>query len=94
MIISFADSETEQVFETGSTRKWKAIAAVAKRKLDMLHAANRLSDLKAPPANQMEALTKEKKWMGFHAIRINEQYRVVFRWLDGDASSVQIVDYH
>lgn len=94
MIRSFADSDTKKVFEEGSCRTWKAIASVAKRKLDMIEAAVTLSDLKVPPANKLEALTKEKKWKGFYSIRINQQYRVVFQWEDGVAYNVQIVDYH
>ena len=68
------------------------IWSVAQRKLDMIKAAIRLEDLRIPPANRLEALHGDLK--GKHSIRINNQWRVVFRWLGKDAADVQIIDYH
>ncbi len=64
----------------------------ATRKLDLLNAAHALLDLRSPPGNRLEALKGD--WKGFHSIRINQQWRVVFRWIDNQALDVQIVDYH
>jgi proteic killer suppression protein len=96
MILNFADKPTEDIyngFDSKSARRiptsvWK----VAIRKLDMLHAAYDLRDLRIPPANRLEAL--KGKWNGYHSLRINEQYRIVFKWHDGNAKDVQIADYH
>jgi len=66
--------------------------AVARRKLRMLNSAATLDDLRIPPANRLEALKGDRK--GQHSIRINDQWRVCFRWKDGDAHDVEIVDYH
>jgi proteic killer suppression protein len=66
--------------------------AVARRKLRMLNNAATLDDLRIPPANRLEALKGDRK--GQHSIRINDQWRVCFRWKDGDAHGVEIVDYH
>ena len=68
------------------------IIRVAKRKLMQLHSARTLNDLRAPPGNRLEALSGGRK--GQHSIRINDQWRVCFRWRDGDAYDVEIVDYH
>jgi len=68
------------------------IVRVAYRKLVQIHNARTLDDLKAPPGNRLEALTGDRR--GQHSIRINEQWRVCFRWRDGDAYDVEIVDYH
>ncbi len=65
---------------------------VARRKLLYIHDAAQLRDLRVPPGNRLEALKGD--WKGFHSIRINDQWRVVFRWKDGHADEVQIVDYH
>jgi proteic killer suppression protein len=65
---------------------------VARRKLDQLEAARTLTDLRAPPANRLEALKGNRK--GQHSIRINDQYRICFVWTGLDATSVEIVDYH
>lgn len=64
----------------------------AVRKLDLLNAAHALLDLRSPPGNRLEQLKGD--WAGFHSIRINDQWRVVFRWVEGQAHDVQIVDYH
>lgn len=69
-----------------------AIGPVAVRKLDMLNAASNINDLRVPPGNRLEALRGELR--GYHSIRINDQWRVVFRWEDGHAYEVRIADYH
>ncbi len=68
------------------------IIKVANRKLTQLHNARNLDDLRAPPGNRLEALARDRK--GQHSIRINDQWRVCFRWRAGDAYEVEIVDYH
>lgn len=68
------------------------IMKVAHRKLTQVHNAHRLDDLRAPPGNRLEALSGDRK--GWHSIRINDQWRVCFRWRGGDAFDVEIVDYH
>jgi toxin HigB-1 len=70
----------------------QAIWNVVRRKLDMLNAAVALQDLRVPPANRLEALAGDLK--EFHSIRVNDQYRVIFVWKDGNASQVQVTDYH
>lgn len=96
MIASFADNATEALFhgEGGkATRRIPPeIRSGASRKLDLLNAAHELDDLRAPPGNRLEALKGELR--GKHSIRINDQWRVVFRWEEGDAHNVEIVDYH
>ncbi|HEY5741090.1 MAG TPA: type II toxin-antitoxin system RelE/ParE family toxin [Terrimicrobiaceae bacterium] len=92
MIISFGDKDTEELFETESNRRFAAIARVAARKLTALNAAQQLLDLAVPPGNRLEAL--KGKMEGWHSIRINDQWRIVFRWTDKGPESVAIVDYH
>lgn len=92
MIRSFGDKQTEALFGDQFVRAFQGIARPAKRKLDMLHAVKRIEDLRVPPANRLERLAGDLK--DFHSIRINDQWRVVFRWLDGHAFDVRIVDYH
>ena len=93
MIKTFADNHTKALFNgKGCHRKWRNFARVAKRKLAMVHGAEKLSDLKAPPNNKLEKLKEDRK--GQHSIRINDQYRVCFVWRDGDAHQVEITDYH
>jgi len=93
MIRSFACSETQRVFERQRSRKFPpTIQSVALRKLRMLHRAMSLTDLRVPPANRLEKLRGERK--GQYSIRINDQWRICFEWLEGDAYSVEIVDYH
>jgi proteic killer suppression protein len=92
-IQSFRDKTVEKLFSSGAPAKaWRAIAAVALRKLDMLDAAQAVGDLKAPPGNRLEALKGDRK--GQHSIRINDQYRICFRWTARGAEDVEIVDYH
>ena len=93
MIKSFRDPETELVWQgTRSRRLPPDIQAVARRKLRMLNNAQTLVDLRVPPANRLEALHGDRA--GQHSIRINDQWRICFRWAGGDAADVEIVDYH
>jgi proteic killer suppression protein len=92
MIKSFGDRRTERLFADEVVKEFGGIARGAKRKLEALHAAARLEDLQVPPSNRLERLKGELK--AFHSIRINEQWRVIFRWVDGHAHDVAIVDYH
>ena len=80
------------MFDREFSREFQAIARVAKRKLDHLHAATSLADLAAVPGNNLEMLKKERA--GQHSIRVNGQWRICFLWKDGDAYAVEIVDYH
>ena len=92
MIQSFRSKATAALFKGGRTREFQAVRKVALRKLDMLDAAIRLADLRAPPNNRLEALKGNRK--GQHSIRINDQWRVCFVWRGGHAYEVEIVDYH
>lgn len=92
MIRSFRDQETERVFRREFSRKHQGIARIAKRKLDQLHAAAALTDLGVIPGNRLETLAGDRR--GQHSIRINDQWRICFRWADSDATEVEIVDYH
>ena len=90
---SFSDAETEIIWKGQRSRKLPPeIQEVARRKLRMLNNAQNLGDLRAPPGNRLEALRADRK--GQHSIRVNERWRVCFRWRDGDAHDVEIVDYH
>jgi proteic killer suppression protein len=94
-IQSFGNTETESFFVSGKIRKgtgWVKIKNIAKRKLDMLDFALLLSDLKVPPGNKLEVLRGDLK--GFHSIRINRQWRIIFRWFDSGPQDVEITDYH
>jgi proteic killer suppression protein len=95
MIVSFRGQLTADLFferQTGATRRFPGdLRRIAQRKLQYLNAATQLLDLKAPPGNRLELLKGERA--GYHSIRINDQWRIVFRWRDG-AHEVQIVDYH
>jgi len=92
MIQSFVDKETEKFFHTESSRRFSAIARVVLRKLIQMNRARVLQDLAVPPGNRLETL--RGKSSGLHSIRINDQWRICFRWKDGDAFDVEIVDYH
>jgi proteic killer suppression protein len=89
MIRSFADRDTEELFNDRPVRRLGAIERVARRKLQLLDTAGRLDDLHVPPGNRLEALKGDRKVQ--HSISINDQ--ICFRWLDG-AHDVEIVDYH
>ena len=93
MIRDFADKETDKIWQGIVSRRFPHdIQTVARRKLRMLNNAKQLEDLRIPPANRLEALKGNRR--GQHSIRINDQWRICFRWNDGDASQVEIVDYH
>ena len=94
-IRSFRDSATEDLFhgrKTSRARRFPAdIVRIALRKLDVINGAHRLDDLRSPPANRLEALRSDLA--GFHSIRVNDQWRLIFRWEDG-AHDVSLTDYH
>jgi proteic killer suppression protein len=93
MIESFRDKETERLFSRkGSRRLPDAVQRIALRKLAILDAADSLKDLALPPGNRLEKLSGDRA--GQHSIRVNDQWRVCFRWGNGDAHDVEIVDYH
>jgi proteic killer suppression protein len=92
VIQSFADRETQKLFETRKNRRWAAVADVALRKLDQIEASSRLTDLQIPPGNRLEALKGDRA--GQHCIRINDQYRICFVWKKDGAHEVEITDYH
>ena len=92
MIQSFADKDTATLFHSEKSQRFGAVARVALRKLVQMNHAQTLGDLAVPPGNQLEALRGDL--MGFHAIRINDQWRIVFRWTGNGPEQVRIVDYH
>jgi proteic killer suppression protein len=92
MIQSFADEETEAVYLTGKSLRWGNVARVAARRLQSLDYASAVEDLPKPPGNRLEKLKGDRE--GWWSIRINDQWRVCFRWDGNDAWDVGIVDYH
>ena len=93
MIKSFKDSEAEKIYNRVRSRRLPSdIQQVALRKLRMLNNAGSLADLGIPPANRLEKLCGDRR--GQYNIRINERWRICFRWLEEDAHEVEIVDYH
>ena len=93
MIRSFASAETERFFATGKSRRLPPeIRKRAGMRLTQLNAATRLDDLRVPPSNRLEALKHDRS--GQWSIRINDQWRICFRFENGDAFDVEIVDYH
>lgn len=92
MIKHFKCRDTLQLKSTGESRRFKSIERVALRKLDMLDAAVNIASLRIPPENRLEALQGNR--LGQFSIRINDQWRVCFSWLDGNAYDVEIVDCH
>jgi toxin HigB-1 len=94
MIRSFADAATETFWKAGKSANWPPadIRNSARRKLAMLDAATRLEYLQTPPGNRLHELERDRK--GRHSISINKQFRICFRWHEGDAYDVEIVDYH
>lgn len=93
MIRNFKDKETQKIFERQRSRKLPSeIQQVALRKLRMLNRAETLQDLRVPPGNRLERLTGNRE--GQYSIRINNQWRICFKWEEGDAIDVEIVDYH
>jgi proteic killer suppression protein len=94
-IQGFSSRPVKRFFVEGVVPKragWAGASKVAARKLDMLDYANQLMDLKSPPGNRLEALKGDLS--GFHSIRINDQWRVIFRWTDSGPTEVDIRDYH
>ena len=97
MIVTFHDQGTEDVFNGESTKAAKKVCPemvwnVARRKLDQLDSVLRLDELRVPPGNRLEALSRDRK--GQHSIRINDQYRLCFEWSSSGPANVEIVDYH
>ena len=97
MIRSFQTLGTEDIFHGRQTRQARrtcpqTLWRVVRRKLDQVDAAARLEDLRAPPGNRLEALSGARR--GQHSIRINDQYRICFRWTDSGPADMEIVDYH
>jgi len=92
MIVSFRDPDTEALARGLNTRRFAAIASVARRKLRQLEIAGRLNDLRVPPGNRLEALKGDRA--GQYSIRINDQYRICFHWTSAGPAGVEIVDCH
>lgn len=93
MIRSFKSKEAEKIWSGNISRKLPSdIQPIARRKLRMLNNAIEIKDLRIPPANRLEALKGERK--GQYSIRINQQWRICFKWKNGDVLDIEIVDYH
>ena len=92
MILSYKDTDTELLANGIRVKSFTAFESVARRKLRQLEIAMTINDLRIPPGNRLEALKGSRK--GQHSIRINDQYRICFRWTNAGAEDVEIVDYH
>ena len=96
MIASFGNGATEDLFHDRPTSRVRRfphdIRRIALRKLDVINAAHQLMDLRSPPGNRLEALKGDLQ--GYYSIRVNEQWRLIFEWIDGNAHNVELVDYH
>lgn len=93
MILNFKDKDSKDIFNGIYVKKFpKHIQEVGRRKLRMLNNAQSLQDLSIPPSNNLKKLKGESK--EFYSIRINNQYRIIFKWIDGLCEEVQIIDYH
>ncbi len=96
MIQSFGDKRTEDLYHGRPSRAVQRLAADlvkrAQRKLDMMEAAACLDDLRSPPGNRLEALVGDR--LGWHSVRVNDQWRLIFRWAEGEARDVTFIDYH
>jgi proteic killer suppression protein len=92
VIQSFRCRDTERLFNDESVARFQAVERAARRKLLFLNAARRLEDLLAPPGNRLEKLKGDRA--GRFSVRVNDQWRISFRWREGDAFDVEIVDYH
>jgi proteic killer suppression protein len=103
MIVSYADPESERLATTGNSKKFQSVAKVALRKFKALRVAEYLRDLEEPPGNRLEKLKGDRE--GQYSIRVNEQHRICFEWIErdaaldgkpsrGDAERVEITDYH
>ena len=94
-ILSFSDEATEQFFVSGRPRKrpgWLSVAKIVTRKLDMIHYAARIDDLRSPPGNRLEGFRGDLA--GWYSVRVNDQWRVLFRWTERGAERVRVADYH
>ena len=92
MIQTFGDRDTEELFLTERNRRFSAISRVALRKLIQMNRARVLGDLSVPPGNRLESLSRNLS--GYHSIRVNDQWRIIFRWTDSGPEDVAITDYH
>ena len=93
MIKSFGGKETEKIWNGNQSRKYPPeIQNTARRKLRMINNSQNINDLRIPPANRLEKLSGN--YSGFHSVRINDQWRIVFKWENDNAFEVEIVDYH
>jgi proteic killer suppression protein len=96
VIASFVDAATEDIYhgrQSSRVRRFPPnVTKAALRKLDVINAAHHLNDLRSPPGNRLESLKGDLA--GFHSIRVNEQWRIVFRWSEGGAYDVSLTDYH
>jgi len=92
VIVSYKSADTEALANGLRVKRFESIESVARRKLRQLQIAGRLQDLRVPPGNRLEALKGDRA--GQHSIRVNDQFRVCFRWTAGGAEDVEIVDYH
>jgi proteic killer suppression protein len=93
MIISFGSTDTEKVWNGEKVKKWPIeIQNIGRRKLRMLNNSINLADLRIPPSNRLEKLAGKLK--EYYSIRINDQWRIIFKWNIGNASLVEIIDYH
>ena len=92
MIVSFKDTDTEALAAGDRIKRFQKIESVARRKLRQLQIAGRIDDLRVPPGNRLEALKGKRS--GQYSIRVNDQYRICFRWSPSGAADVEIVDYH
>ncbi|MBM3790620.1 MAG: excinuclease ABC subunit A [Acidobacteria bacterium] len=92
MIRSFKDKDTEALFQDLPVARFRTFERSARRKLQYLHRARTLQDLAVPPGNRLEALKGDRR--NQHSIRINERWRICFRWEEGSAFNVEIVDHH
>ena len=92
VIQSFRCVDTQTLFETGKSKRFTSIASVATRKLAQLEAAQTLDFLRSPPGNRFEALKGDR--VGRYSIRVNDQFRICFRWTESGPAEVEIVDYH
>lgn len=93
MILSFGSKETDKVWNGERVRKWPIeIQTAGRRKLRMLNNSQNITDLRIPPSNRLEKLSGNLK--DFYSIRINDQWRIIFQWEDGNAYNAEIIDYH
>jgi proteic killer suppression protein len=92
VIVSFRDTDTESLAGGRRVRRFRAVKTVARRKLRQLEIAGRLDDLKVPPGNRLERLRGDRD--GQYSIRVNDQFRVCFRWTEAGPTEVEIVDHH